>query len=179
APTTSDDLVALIRKSALLDPAQLDEYLAGRPGLPAVPTDLAAAMQADGLLSPFHVEQLLKGKHRGYFLGKYKLIDRIGLGGMGQVFLAEHTSMRRRAALKVLPPERTDSPYSRERFLREARAAGQLDHPNLVRAFDVDQENGVYFLVMEYVEGVSFHDLIGRAGPLGVARAAHYLWQAA
>jgi serine/threonine protein kinase len=178
-PTTSDDLVALIRKSALLDPAHLDAYLEGHPDRPATAADLAAVLQADGLLTPFHVEQLLRGKHRGYFLGKYRLIDRIGLGGMGQVFLAEHTSMRRRAALKVLPPERTDSPYSKERFLREARAAGQLDHPNLVRAFDVDQENGVFFLVMEYVDGVTFQDLVHRFGPLGVERAAHYLWQSA
>src|SRR3954447_15874184 len=99
APTTSAELVALVRKSNLLDPAALDAYLAGHPDLPASAADLAAALQAVGLLTAFHVEQLLKGKHRGYFLGKYKLIDRIGLGGMGQVFLAEHTSMRRRAAL--------------------------------------------------------------------------------
>ena len=179
APKSPDELVALLRRSALLEPARLDGYLTSQAGPFDSPAALAARMQADGLLTPFHVEQLMKGKHRGYYLGKYRLIDRIGLGGMGQVFLCEHVSMRRRAALKVLPPDRTDNPYSRERFLREARAAGQLDHPNLVRAFDVDQEGEVYFLVMEYVDGVSFHDLVTRFGPLTPPRAGYYLWQAA
>jgi serine/threonine protein kinase len=179
APKSPDELVDLIRRSALLDPARLDGYLASQSEPLESPSALATRMQADGLLTPFHVEQLMKGKHRGFFLGKYKLIDRIGFGGMGQVFLCEHVSMRRRAALKVLPPDRTDNPYSRERFLREARAAGQLDHPNVVRAFDVDQEGDVYFLVMEYVDGVSFHDLVNRFGPLTPQRAGYYLYQAA
>jgi serine/threonine protein kinase len=179
APTTVDELVSLIRKSNLLDPAVLDEYLAAHPGPFADPGALCARMHADGLLGAFHVEQLLRGKYRGFFLGKHKLLDRIGLGGMGQVFLAEHVNLRRRVAIKVLPPDRAQNEFSRERFLREARAAGQLDHPNLVRAFDVDCEGDVYFLVMEFVDGVSFHELVTRHGPLDGARAAYYLWQAA
>jgi serine/threonine protein kinase len=179
APTTADELVSLVRKSNLLDPAELDGYLSALPGSFAEPSALCARMRADGLLGAFHVEQLLRGKYRGFFLGKHKLIDRIGLGGMGQVFLAEHVNMRRRVAIKVLPPDRAQNEFSRERFLREARAAGQLDHPNLVRAFDVDCEGDVYFLVMEFVDGVSFHDLVSRHGQLDATRAAYYLWQAA
>src|SRR5262249_18856167 len=114
-----------------------------------------------------------------FFLGRYKVLDRIGLGGMGQVFLAEHREMRRRVALKVMPPDRTENQYARERFFREARAAGQLDHPNLVRAYDVDQDGSVIFLVMEFVDGISFQDLVARHGPLDPVRAVHYLWQAA
>src|SRR5262245_36596756 len=135
APTTADELVTLVRKSKLLDPAELDEYLSNQQVPFADPAALCARMRADGLLGAFHVEQLLRGKYRGFFLGKHKLLDRIGLGGMGQVFLAEHVNMRRRVAIKVLPPDRAQNEFSRERFLREARAAGQLDHPNLVRAF--------------------------------------------
>jgi serine/threonine protein kinase len=179
APTTTDDFLHVLRRSNLLEPARLEGYLAANPE----PFDSAAAlcrkMRADGLITPFHAEQLLRGKHRGFFLGKYKLLDRIGFGGMGQVFLAEHTSMRRRVALKVMPPDRASNSFSRERFLREARAAGQLDHPNLVRAFDIDQDGDVIFLVMEYVDGVSFHDLVARTGPLTPERAGYYLWQAA
>jgi serine/threonine protein kinase len=78
-----------------------------------------------------------------------------------------------------MPPDRAANEFSRERFLREARAAGQLDHTNLVRAFDIDQDGDIIFLVMEYVDGVSFHDLVARTGPLNPHRAAHYLWQAA
>ncbi len=179
APTTVDELVTLVRKSNLLDSAELDEYLTALPGPFDDPAALCSRMRADGLLGAFHVEQLLRGKYRGFFLGKHKLIDRIGLGGMGQVFLAEHVKLRRRVAIKVLPPARAQNEFSRERFLREARAAGQLDHPNLVRAFDVDSEGDVYFLVMEFVDGVSFHDLVSKHGQLDATRAAYYLWQAA
>ena len=106
APTTADELVTLVRKSKLLDPAELDEYLNAQQVPLADPAALCARMRADGLLGAFHVEQLLRGKYRGFFLGKHKLLDRIGLGGMGQVFLAEHVNMRRRVAIKVLPPDR-------------------------------------------------------------------------
>jgi serine/threonine protein kinase len=172
-------MVELIRKSGLLEPAKLDGYLTTHKVPDDAPAELVMRMQADGLITPFHAGQLLKGKWRGFFLGKYKLLDRIGFGGMGQVFLAEHGAMRRRVAIKVLPPDRAENEFSRERFLREARAIGQLDHPNLVRAFDVDSDAGVFFLVMEFVDGVSFHDLVTKHGPVDPARAAHFLWQAA
>ncbi len=179
APTTVADLVQLVRKSNLIEPARLEAYLLTHPGPYANPAALANKMRADGLLSTFHVDQLLRGRYRGFFLAKYKVIDRIGLGGMGQVFLAEHVSMKRRVAIKVLPPDRAANEFTRERFLREARAAGQLDHPNLVRAFDVDVEGAVLFLVMEFVDGISFFDLVNRHGPVTPERAAYFLWQAA
>ncbi len=179
APTSVDELAHLVRKSLLLEPAKFDAFLASHPHGFDTPAGLAYRLHADGLLTPFHTGQLLRGKHKGFFLGRYKILDRIGLGGMGQVFLAEHATMKRRAALKVLSPDRVDNAYSRERFLREARTAAKLDHPNLVRAFDFDQDGEVIFLVMEFVDGVSFHDLVARAGPLGPDRVGHYLHQAA
>ncbi len=179
APTTVDEFLDLLRKSALIEPAKLDAFLTIHPDGFASPQALAQSLLSEGELTPFHTQQLLRGKHKGFFLGRYKIIDRIGLGGMGQVFLAEHATMKRRAALKVLPPDRAENEYSRERFLREARAQANLDHPNIVRAFDFDTDAEVIFLVMEYVDGVSFHDLVTRAGPLDPGRVAHYLWQSA
>ncbi|OWK41114.1 serine/threonine protein kinase [Fimbriiglobus ruber] len=179
APKTVPELLEFVRKSTLLEPARLDAYLVVNPGPFDSPRAICSKMIADGLISPFHAEQLLRGKYRGFFLGKYKILDRIGMGGMGQVFLAEHVSMRRRIALKVLPPDRASNEFSRERFLREARAAGQLDHPNLVRAFDVDADGDVTYLAMEFVDGVTFHDLVARSGPISPQRAAYFLWQAA
>jgi len=179
APTTIPEFIDLVRKSQLVEPAKLDGYLTTHPGPFESPAALSRRMQADGLITPFHSEQILRGKYRGFFLGKYKVLDRIGLGGMGQVFLAEHTNMRRRAALKVLPPDRAENQFSKERFLREARAAAQLDHPNLVRAFDVDFDGDVIFLVMEFVDGINFHDLVVRHGPLTPARAGYFIWQSA
>ena len=179
APKTTDEALEVLRRSNLLEPARLAAFLTLRPAGFADAAALCDALRADGHLTSFQVEQLSRGKHRGFFLGKYKILDRIGLGGMGQVFLAEHATMRRRVAIKVLPPDRADSVYSRERFLREARAAGQLDHPNIVRAFDFDADGEVAYLVMEYVDGVTFQDLVEKVGPLPPGRAAHYLVQVA
>src|SRR5579864_6828273 len=87
--------------------------------------------------------------------------------------------MRRRAAVKVLPAAKADDPASLERFYREARAVAALDHPNIVRAYDIDQEENLHFLVMEYVDGSSLQDVVKKSGPLELSRAAHYISQAA
>ena len=178
APATCTDFLEIVRRSHLIEPARLASYIASRPA-DSPPADLARGLVAAGLLTTFQAEQLLKGRHRGFVIGKYKLLDRIGVGGMGQVYLAEHTNMGRRAAVKVLPPDLAESSFARERFFREARAVGSLDHPNLVRAFDVDSEGDVIYLVMEYVEGVNLHEMVLKHGPLDAARVGNYLWQAA
>ena len=179
APATTADFLDLVRRSRVIDKARLDAYLIDHAGDAQTPADLARDLRAAGLLTDFQTTQLLRGKHRGFVLGSYRLLDRIGSGGMGQVFLAEHGSLRRRAAIKVLPPDLAGNEFAKERFLREARAAAQLDHPNLVRAFDVCTEGEVIYLVMEYVEGISLHDLVTRFGPLDPARVGYYLWQVA
>ena len=179
APATTSDFLDVVSKSRLVEPRDLDAFRARHPGLSDEPKAIAAALLSDGLLTPFQSDQLLRGKYRGFVLGKYKLLDRIGLGGMGQVFLAEHGVMHKRVALKVLPPDRATNQFARERFVREARTTGQLDHPNLIKAYDLDGEGDIHFLVLEYVDGISFQDLVARNGPLDADRAAYYLWQAA
>src|SRR4051812_29148596 len=119
APATADELLDLVRRSNLVEPARLNVFLAGRPGPFDAPVTLARELNAAGLLTGFQAGQLLRGKHRGFFLGNYRLLDKIGTGGMGQVFLAEHVSMGRRAAVKVLPPDMAVNEYARERFFRE------------------------------------------------------------
>ncbi len=177
APATATDLVALIRKSRLMTDDQINAAL-GAGDLES-PDAVIRRLEADGLLTKFQASQLMRGRHKGFVLGKYRLLDRIGMGGMGQVYLAEHTTMQRRVAVKVLPPDRNDNPFARERFLREARAAALLEHQNLVRAFDIELDGDVAFLVMEYVEGVTLHDLVSKRGPLEPHRALSYLWQIA
>ncbi len=106
-----------------------------------------------GLLTHWQCDKLLEGRHKGFFLGKYKLLAHLGTGGMSSVYLAEHVLMQRRVAIKVLPKNRVaDSSYL-QRFHREAQAAAALDHRNIVRAYDVDNDGDVHYLVMEYVEG--------------------------
>src|ERR1043166_766033 len=131
-PATVDAFVDLVSKSGLIEPARLDGYWATmRDALPDRPQRLARKMVADGLLTNFQAEQLLKGKHKGFSLGNYVILERIARGGMGTVYLAAHRRMRHRVALKVLPPDQAENPAVRERFYREARAAALLSHPNL------------------------------------------------
>jgi serine/threonine-protein kinase len=132
-----------------------------------------------GMITRFHADKLAAGKYKGFQLGSYLILDQLGMGGMGQVFLAEHLNMRRLVALKVLPLFSQEDVVARERFFREARAAGTLDHPNIVRVFDLCQEGKLLYLVMEYVEGVSLQGIVTRYGPLDVAAACHYARQVA
>lgn len=179
-PATIDAFVELVGKSGLIERPRLESYRAKLgEKVPDRPHRLARRMVADGLLTNFQAEQLLRGKHKGFSLGNYTILERIARGGMGVVYLAEHCRMRHRVALKVLPPDHAENPTVRERFYREARSAAQVSHPNLVRAHDVDCTAGVHYLVMEYVDGVTLHDLVSQRGPLPVERAAHYIGQAA
>src|SRR4029077_20311278 len=99
--------------------------------------------------------------------------------GMGSVYLCEHLSMRRRVAIKVLPISKAQDSSALDRVYREARAVAALDHPNIVRAHDIDHDDKLHFLVMEYVDGSSFQDIVKKHGPLPIERAAHYVRQAA
>ncbi len=182
APATVDELLKLIRKSGMIDEPRLDAYLERLRLLGPIPTDvrkLAGSMVKDALLTYFQAEQFMLGKWRGFTIGKYKLLERIGFGGMGQVFLCEHMYMRRRVAIKVLPPAKAEEPAALGRFYREARAAAALDHPNIVRTHDIDQDGNLHFLVMEYVDGSSMLEIIKKKGPMSIDRAVHYMWQAA
>jgi serine/threonine protein kinase len=180
-PATIDAFVDLVQKSHLIESTRLEEYWTNlqKSDVPDRPHRLARRMVQDGLLTNFQAEQLLKGKYKGFSVGNYRILERIGRGGMGTVYLAEHRLMRHRVAVKVLPPEQADNPTTRERFYREARSAALLSHPNLVRAHDIDCTGGMHYLVMEYVDGVTLQELVSRRGPLPVERAAHYIGQAA
>ncbi|HMO35178.1 MAG TPA: serine/threonine-protein kinase, partial [Gemmatales bacterium] len=122
-------------------------------------------------------KQLLAGRHRGFFLGQYKILDQLGQGGMGAVYIAEHTTLRRKVAIKVLHKDKSRDQKALERFFREARAAAALDHANIVRLHDIAQGSGVHFLVMEYVDGVTLQHLLERAGAMHYTQAVQYAAQ--
>jgi serine/threonine protein kinase len=132
-----------------------------------------------GLITEWQRKRLMEGRAAGFFLGKYRLLDHLGTGGMSSVFLAEHPLMRRRVAIKVLPKNRVNDSSYLARFHREARAVASLDHPNIVRAFDVDNDGDVHYLVMEYIEGHDLKSVVDRDGPLPYRTAADYMRQAA
>ncbi len=183
APSTVEDFLEIVVKSGVLEKDTLDPYLQqmrAADAVPPSPNKLGAAMVRDGLLTRFQAGQFLQGKWRGFWIsGKYKLLDHLGQGGMGNVYLCEHKVMRRLVAIKVLPHDQAKDPAALERFHREARAAAALDHPNIVRAHDVDHDGRHHFLVMEYVEGSCLQDIVKQKGPMDVTRAAHYVRQAA
>src|SRR5882724_2187622 len=126
APCTTDDLLSLARKSGVVDCAALDEFaqrLAVDPHPPQGAQQLAHRLVRDGLLTGLQAKLLLRGKWRNFLIcGKYKLLEHLGSGGMGQVFLCEHARMRRRVAIKILPPDRAEDEVSLRRFYREAEA---------------------------------------------------------
>src|SRR5262245_3717725 len=182
APTTVEEFVDLIKKSAVLDEPRLSAYVHKLKSDPSTPPDLnaiAGLFVRDGLLTYFQAEQFLQGRWKRFTIGKYKVLERLGSGGMGQVFLCEHKLMRRRVAVKVLPTAKATDPSSLERFYREARAVAALDHVNIVRAYDIDQDDNLHFLVMEYVDGSSLQEMIRKAGSMDVTRACHYMYWSA
>jgi len=103
-------------------------------------------------------------------LGDYKILDRIGAGGMGEVFRARDTRLGRTVAIKVIGPQIADDPGRRERFLVEARAAATLSHPNIAALYEVGEDRGQLFLVFEFVPGESLKTVIG-GRPLNPRRA--------
>jgi serine/threonine protein kinase len=182
-PSSFTTFLDYVRRSGLLDAKRFEEYLQqfrATSGQAADPVQLADALIRDGLLTQFQADQLLRGKYRNFIInGKYKLLERLGAGGMGSVFLCEHQVMRRRVAIKVLPAAQADDPSALERFHREARAVAQLHHPNIVTAYDIDQDRKLHFLVMEYVDGNNLEQVVRRQGPMDPVQAAHYIRQAA
>jgi serine/threonine protein kinase len=172
----------MLQKSGVADADQLAahlEQLRASGGLAEDPRELARSLTESGLLTHFQAEQLLKGRWRGFTLGKFRILERIGAGGMGVVYLAEHAKLHRRVAIKVLPLHLSQDSWFVQQFYREAQAIAALDHPNIVHPHDVAQEGVLHYLVMEYVDGSSLHDIVDKGGPMAIGRVPHYLRQAA
>lgn len=112
-------------------------------------------------------------------LGHYDLLEELGAGGMGTIYRARHQKLNRTVALKVLPSDRFQSSDMVERFEREMRAVGMLQHPHIVAAHDAGEVNGCHYLVMELVEGLDLGKLVGRLGPIPIADACEIIRQAA
>jgi serine/threonine protein kinase len=178
-PATGVDFLERVRRSDLVDPARLEEYVSQLGEADPDPRKLATKMIRDGMLTYFHAAMLLQGKSRGFRLGQYQVLERLGSGGMGNVYLCYHTVLKRCAAIKVLPTDKSREHVWRERFRREAEAIAGLNHPNIVRAYDVGEERQLHYLVMEFVEGVSLTALVRQKGALPVGQACHYICQAA
>jgi serine/threonine protein kinase len=181
APATAADLLDLVARSGLADAGRLRGHVAdltASESLTAAPADCAAALVRAGFVTRFQSEMLLQGKWKGFAIGPYTLLERIGTGNTAAFFLAEDTRLERVATLKVLPPASASLPTTAAKFLREARVTASLGHPNIVRAYEANQIGDLYFLALEYVDGAALYDVALR-GPLDPVRVAHCVSQAA
>jgi serine/threonine-protein kinase len=111
----------------------------------------------------------------GTIVGRYRLLHPLGEGGMGAVYEAVHMELGKRVAIKILRPEVARQAESRARFLREGQAAASIHHPHVAEVFDVGQEHGTLYLVMELLEGENLYEHLYRVGPLPVARCVDLL----
>ncbi len=179
----------LLRRLLAVGVVPVEDYdaLADRSAVDRAPDDdaLLTALLAARLLTEFQAERLRAGRLHGLVLGNYRLLDRIGVGGMGVVYRAEHRSLRTPVAVKALPPTPDQNPRTLARFFLEARAVGRLQHPNIVAAIDAGEEPArgpdfpaVPYFVMELIPGTDLERAAARA-PLPVGFACHVAHQIA
>lgn len=156
----------------------------GMGAVPGVETYLVlkllvtTAMSALALYGAYRIDELRQDAQHARQLGQYILRERLGAGGMGEVFLAEHQLLRRPCAVKLIRPEQAGDSATLARFEREVQAAAGLTHPNTVQIYDYGHDDaGTFFFAMEYLPGVSLEEMVTRYGPLPPARAVHLLTQ--
>jgi serine/threonine protein kinase/WD40 repeat protein len=176
---TGQGLLDALGQWHLVETARLDG-LRHEPGVAGLePRALAGELIRRGWLTPYQANQVLQDRAPQLLLGHYVLLERLGEGGMGTVFKARHRLMGRVVALKVIRKERLENSDVLRRFQREIRLAAQLNHPNVVLAYDAEEAGGCHFLVMEYVEGTDLGKLLKRHGPLPWPEACDCVRQAA
>ena len=181
-----ETFIDLLRKSELTDDLRLEDALrqivseAGGAENVRDADFLASALVKKGLVTRWHVRQLMKHRYKGFYLRQYRIMDHLGTGGMSTVYLAEHTVMHRRVAIKVLPKSRVaKSKAYLDRFLLEAQAIASLNHPHIIQAYDIDRLDDIHYIVMEYFEGNNLRQLVDKEGPLPYEDAVSYIRQGA
>ena len=173
-----DTFLKNLRKSKLLTHQQF-RLVIDKLGELQDAREIAKALASWKLLTKFQAKMLLAGGTSGFFIGPYRILDQLGQGGMGRVYKAMHRTMNRVVALKVLAPQVVESERAQELFLREVQAAAQLSHPNIVLAYDANEENGRHYLAMEYVDGPNLERYVTKHGSLPVGLACEIIFQAA
>lgn len=163
---TADQLLAVRQKSGLTDDGASGDQLAKQ-------------LVKQGQLTKFQAQLAYHGKAKNLVMGSYVILEKLGEGGMGQVYKARHKRMKREVALKVLAPQFVKDEGALQRFHREVEAAARLTHQNIVTAYDADETRGTHYLVMEYVRGEDLSQIIKKSGPLSVGQAVNCVLQAA
>jgi serine/threonine-protein kinase len=173
-----DTLVKQLADSGIIASETLKDFIPPKAS-PKDSDELIAELTKQNRLTKFQAAQVAAGKAKALNLGEYTIQSKIGAGGMGQVFKAQHRRMDRTVAIKMLPPAMTKDAAAAARFEREVRAAAKLEHPNIVAAYDAGQAGAAHFLVMQFVDGQDLSALVKQNGPFPVAKAVNYILQAA
>lgn len=177
-PVASKEFVDCLRKSNLLTDEQFAECRNALDSDGASPDRVAKRLVAKGIITRWQAKQLLDGRYT-FFLGRYKLLERLGQGKYGVVFKAQQAEFDRYVALKIMSNAALAHPRAAARFQREIRVAAALNHPNIVAAFDAECVGETHFLVMEYVEGRDLKTWINEFGRLPIDWSCECIIQAA
>jgi serine/threonine-protein kinase len=179
AITSCADLLRILKTSGLLPSSRMEGLEREAPDRAGEPRALARDLLTRGWLTAYQVNQLFLGRVHDLAIGPYRVLERLGEGGAGQVFKARHQAMDRIVALKIIRRELLSEPEVVSRFYREIAVVGQLSHPNIVHAYDAGPIGTTHVLAMEYVEGIDLHRLVRESGPLPAEQACAYIEQAA
>jgi serine/threonine-protein kinase len=173
-----DDFLGVIEQFRLLAP-EIASQLPELRSRFSDPVSLGLELSQRGWLTAYQLQRLHAGRGAELSVGQYVVLDKIGEGGMGQVYKARHRRLDRIDALKIIRPDLVAEPDSLRRFQREARAAARLMHPNIVAIYDADETDGVHYLAMEFVEGRDLSKELRDGGALPVRQACELIRQAA
>ena len=173
------EVVEALQGTSLLDETQLRELQTKISHQFPDAVEASKEMIRRKWLTMYQAKMILVGRVKNLFLDKYVLLDLLGEGGMGQVYKARHQRLDRVDALKVIRPIHVQSADALRRFLREARAAAHVSHPNIVAIYDAGEDNGTHYLAMEFVPGADLSGLVRKNGPFSWEAACEYLRQAA
>ena len=175
----SVDLVDALREFNLLRKEQFERVVNEFAPQFEETADLAKHLVKLSWITLYQARKLLAGHGADLIVGHYVILDKVGEGGMGKVYKAKQLRLNRLVALKVIRPNLIANEMALKRFQREAKAAAQLAHPNIVRLFDADQVGDRHFLAMEFVEGTDLACLVKDMGPLPIGMACSFIRQAA
>jgi serine/threonine protein kinase len=178
AIATLSSFVEMLVGASILEIEQRDEVVRIQDRYQSS-RELAQELLHREWITAFQANQILQGKGQELQFGSFTLLERIGEGGMGQVYKARQRGLNRVVALKVIRRECLGNSKAVARFQREIRLAGQLAHPHIVRAYDADQVDGAYYIAMEFIDGVDLANFVKKHGPLNVSQACDYIRQAA
>ena len=172
-----DHFIDSLNASGLMTPAQTSGLREEHPA--ADGETIASELVAQGLLTEYQADAVCADQVKHLVLGDYTILDKIGEGGMGQVFKALHKRLDRFAAVKILASRALYDRKSIERFYQEVKIAAQITHSNIVITHDAGEQNGIHYLVMEYIDGQDVDTLLAEHGPFSVSEAINVTMQAA